>query len=148
MSAYSFLDVDAVLVGAPFGHIDLGSGNANSEEGLEWSYDKPRTSKVIGADSNGMIVVNADRSGTIRVRLLETSPANAKLTAAMNAVGFSTSLHGQAVLTIRNRANETMVVASEVSFADVPGDVFGAEPGVKEWVFNAIRIEVMRGEYR
>lgn len=143
---YSFMDVTATLVGA--GTIDLGYGATVAEEGIEWDYETDRGTMTIGADGEGMHVLSANKSGTIKVRLLETSPANAKLTALFNASALSSSAWGQMMLTIHNSADDTTTVARQVAFKGLMGDGYSATGArVKEWVFNAVKIDTVRGTY-
>ncbi len=143
---YSFQDVTCTLTGGAV--IDLGYGATVAEEGIEWDYDSERGSMTIGADGEGMHVLSANKSGTIKVRLLETSPVNAKLTALFNAEQLSSSAWGKSAITIQNSADGTTTVARQVAFKGLPGDGYSATGArVKEWVFNAIKIDTVRGVY-
>ena len=84
MATYSFLDVTASLTG-PTGVIDLGQGSANSEEGITQTMGGNKNTMTIGADGEVMHSLHADKSGTITVTLLKTSPVNKKLSLAYNA---------------------------------------------------------------
>lgn len=75
MSTYSFMDVTATLTG-PTGSIDLGYGSASSEEGIVVAMGGPKNTMTIGADGEVMHSLHADKSGTITVNLLKTSPTN------------------------------------------------------------------------
>lgn len=78
MSTYSFLDVQATLVG-PTGIVQLGYGAAVADEGISIEAAGDKNTMIIGADGEGMHSLHADKSGTVTVRLLKTSPTNAKL---------------------------------------------------------------------
>ncbi len=75
MATYSFMDVSASLTG-PTGKIELGYGSANSEEGITVAMSGPKNTMTIGADGEPMQSLHADKSGTITVNLLKTSPTN------------------------------------------------------------------------
>ena len=81
MSTYSFADVTATFAG-PAGVIDLGFGSAVSKEGITVSLANSRNTMTVGADGEVMHSLKADKSGTVTVRLMGTSPANALLQAA------------------------------------------------------------------
>ena len=94
-NTYSFADVAATLVG-PTGIVDLGYGAAVAEEGITIEPAGDKNTMLIGADGEGMHSLHADKSGTITVRLLKTSPTNLKLQAMYNAQTLNGALHGQA----------------------------------------------------
>ena len=81
MATYSFMDVTASLSG-PTGEIDLGYGSASSEEGITVAMGGPKNTMTIGADGEVMHRLHADKSGTVTVNLLKTSPTNKKLSLA------------------------------------------------------------------
>ena len=147
MSTYSFLDVSATLAG-PTGVIDLGYGAAASKEGISFEYSQPRNNKTVGADGEIMHSLRADKSGTMTVRLLYTSPANAKLKAMFNAQSLSSSLWGNNVLTVINKGNLDTIVARSVAFQGLPSQTFSEDgQGVLEWTFDCGKIDTLSGTY-
>lgn len=90
MSTYSFLDVSANITGVG-GSIDLGNGAATSDEGIVVAMGGDKNTMVTGADGEGMHSLHADKSGTITVNLLKTSPTNAKLSVMYNAQSLSSA---------------------------------------------------------
>lgn len=78
MSTYSFLDVNATLTCAD-ATIDLGYGAAIADEGISFAMANDKNSMTIGADGEGMHSLHCDNSGQVTIRLLKTSPANARL---------------------------------------------------------------------
>lgn len=147
MATYSFMDVTATLAG-PTGVIDLGYGSAVSKEGVSFEYGQPRNNMTPGADGEVMHSLRAAKHGAITVRLLYTSPVNAKLKAMFNAQSLSASLWGNNVLTIMNKGNQDTVVARSVAFQGLPAQTF-AEDGqpVLEWVFDCGKIDTLSGTY-
>ncbi|HGG5994045.1 TPA: phage protein [Salmonella enterica subsp. diarizonae serovar 61:r:z53] len=100
-STYSFMDVTASLSG-PTGEIDLGYGSASSEEGITVAMGGPKNTMTIGADGEVMHSLHEDKSGTVTVNLLKTSPTNKKLSLAYNAQSQSSGTWGNNVIVIRN----------------------------------------------
>lgn len=147
MATYSFMDVTASFAG-PTGVIDLGYGSASAKEGISYEFGQPRNNKTVGADGEVMHSLRADKSGTITVRLLYTSPVNAKLKAMFNAQSLSSSVWGNNVITILNKGNTDTVVARSVAFQGLPSQTF-AEDGqpVLEWVFDCGKIDTQSGTY-
>lgn len=146
MATYSFQDVTASLTG-PTGVIDLGFGSAVTKEGITVSQTNTRNTLTVGADGEYMHSLKADKSGTITVRLLLTSPVNAKLQTAYDAQALSSSLWGNNVITIRNKGNSETVVARGCAFQKQPDLVYAEEGQMREWVFDCGKIDIVTGEY-
>lgn len=146
MATYSFMDVTASLTG-PTGVVDLGYGAAVAKEGITVALANARNTMTIGADGEGMHSLKADKSGTVTVRVLQTSSVNAKLQALYNAQALSSSLWGQNVITIRNKANSETTVCRSCAFQK-QGDITYSEEGqMREWVFDCVKIDTVTGEY-
>src|SRR5690349_2622434 len=94
---YSFLNVQATIAG-PGGNFNLGNGAGASEEGITVEPAGDKSTMTIGADGSGMHSLHADKSGTVMVRLLKTSPQNAKLQAMYDLQTADSRLHGQNVI--------------------------------------------------
>lgn len=139
MNVYSFLDVVATLVG-PGGAISIGSGAGVGEEGISIEYTDDLDSMLIGADGKGQHGLSANRSGSITVRLLKTSPVNQQLMAMAEFQSASASTHGQNTLVISDVSRNDVVTAKLVAFARRPSLTFAKDPGLNEWRFNAIEI--------
>lgn len=146
MATYSFQDVTASLSG-PSGVIDLGFGSAVTKEGITVSLAQTRNTMTGSADGEYMHSLKADKTGTITIRLLYTSPVNAKLQTAFNAQQQSSSLWGNNVITIRNKGNSETVVARGCAFQRQPDIVYSEEGQVREWVFDCGKIDTVTGEY-
>lgn len=140
MSTYSFMDVVATLTGAA-GFIDLGYGASAAEEGITLSMAGDKNTMTIGADGEGMHSLHADKSGTITVRLLKTSPANAKLLAAYDLQTASPTLHGQNVLVVAMPRVGELHTARSVAFKKRPDFTFAKDGQIVEWTFDALKID-------
>lgn len=119
MATYSFMDVTASLSG-PTGEIDLGYGSASSEEGITVAMGGPKNTMTIGADGEVMHSLHADKSGTVTVNLLKTSPTNKKLSLAYNAQSQSSGTWGNNVIVIRNKVSGDIITARSVAFQKQP----------------------------
>ncbi|MFT2253396.1 DUF3277 family protein [Escherichia coli] len=146
MATYSFLDVTATLTG-PTGIIDLGQGSANAEEGITQIMGGNKNTMTIGADGEGMHSLHADKSGTITVTLLKTSPVNKKLSLAYNAQSQSSSTWGKNIIVIRNTASGDISTARECAFQKQPDFNNAKEGGTVAWVFDCIKIDQLLGEF-
>lgn len=136
MNTYSFLDVQAALVG-PGGSIQLGAGSANAEEGITIEPVSEMNKMTIGSDGTPMHSLSADKSGRIVMRYLKTSPTNQKLTAMMNFQRTSSTNHGQNTLTITNIVSGDVYTCQAVAFAHVPNNTYAKDANMIEWNFDA-----------
>lgn len=147
MATYSFQDVTATLVG-PTGVVDLGYGAMAAKEGISIARNQPQNNMTIGADGEGMHSLRTDKSGTVTIRLLYTSPANATLTIMYNAQSLSSSLWGNNVITVINKGNQDATVARSAAFTKLPDKSFGEDgQAYLEWVFDCTRIDNLTGTY-
>ncbi|QXR22321.1 DUF3277 family protein [Citrobacter freundii] len=146
MATYSFLDVTASLTG-PTGVIDLGQGSANSKEGITQTMGGNKNTMTIGADGEVMHSLHADKSGTITVTLLKTSPVNKKLSLAYNAQSQSSATWGNNVIVIRNTASGDISTARSCAFQKQPDFNNAEEGGTVAWVFDCGKIDQLLGEF-
>lgn len=136
---YSFKDVKAAITG-PGGLINLGTSAGPAPEGITVDPKGDINTMTIGADGSGMHSLSADRSGTITVRFLKTSPTNALLMAMYNLQIASGSTHGQNTITISDVARGDVITCENVAFRKAPPINYAVEGGSVEWEFDAIRI--------
>jgi hypothetical protein len=146
MATYSFLDVNATLVGAG-AVIDLGSGSATAEEGISIVAAGDKNTMTIGSDGEGMHSLHADKSGQVTVRLLKTSPKNSQLMALYDAQSLSSSLWGQNLITITNSSSGDTTVARSCAFKKRPDLNYRKDGDIVEWVFDSVKIDGLLGTY-
>jgi hypothetical protein len=145
-NTYSFLNVQASIVG-PGGSFNIGQGAGVSEEGITIEMANDKGTMTIGADGTGMHSLHADKSGTITVRLLKTSPTNAKLMAMYDLQTVDSRLYGQNVITVTDTGGQDSHGARGVGFKKKPSVVYAKEGQMLEWAFNAIAIDSVLGSY-
>jgi hypothetical protein len=136
MTTYSFLEVNAALVG-PGGAINLGQGAAASEEGISIDPTSPINTMTIAADGTPMQSLGADKSGVVTVTLLKTSPTNAKLSAMYALQTASPASHGQNTLTVALTHLGDVITCQQVAFQKAPSLKYAKEGGTNDWVFDA-----------
>lgn len=146
MPTYSFMDVTATYVSAA-GSIDLGYGSANSEEGITIAYAGAKNTMTEGADGEVMHSLHAGKTGTATVNLLKTSPMNKRLNLSYNAESLSSSLWGNGVIVVRNKASGDIITARSVAFQKHPDAVFAKTGNTNAWVFDCGKIDTILGEY-
>lgn len=136
MSTYSFLDVNASLVG-PGGAINLGAGAGNSEEGITIDPTEDVNTMTIGADGTPMHSLHANKSGTVIVRLLKTSPVNERLAQMYALQTASGSTHGANTLSVANPVSQDVITCQQVAFKRAPTLTYAKDGGFNEWAFDA-----------
>ena len=146
MTTYAFQDINCSMAG-PTGFLSLGYGSANSEEGITIEMAGDKNTMTIGADGEGMHSLHADKSGTVIVRLLQTSPQNAKLQAMYDAQTFSSSLHGQNIFVITNSRSGDVTTARSAAFKKKPSLTYAKDGKMREWVFDSLKIDTVLGTY-
>lgn len=146
MATYSFLNVQASLVG-PGGVVDLSSGAGVSEEGITIEMNGDKDTMTIGADGTGMHSLHADKSGTVTIRLLKTSPTNAKLMALYDLQTADSRLHGQNVITVVDTGSNDNTACRGAAFRKKPTVTYAKEGQFMEWSFNVVYIDTVLGTY-
>lgn len=146
MNTYSFMDVAATLVG-PTGEVDLGYGAGVAEEGIGIAMVGDKNTMTIGADGEGMHSLHASKAGTVTVRLLKTSPNNAKLQAHYDAQSLDARLWGQNVIVVRQTAAGDIATARSCAFKKNPDLAYKQDGDFMEWVFDSIKIDRVLGTY-
>ena len=146
MATYSFMDVQASLVG-PTGVCSFGYGAAVADEGISIEMAGDKNTMLIGADGEGMHSLHADKSGTVTVRLLKTSPQNAVLQAMYDAQTITSALHGKNIITVTNPASGDITVARSCAFKRKPAIAYKKDGDIIEWAFDSIKIDTILGTF-
>jgi hypothetical protein len=144
MPSYSFLDVQATLIG-PGGAIPLGNSSGAAEEGIDVVMSEEKNTMTVGADGSVMHSLHAQKSGTVTVRLLKTSPINAALAAMYNLQTTSSANHGRNTLAITDLQRGDFISCQQVAFAKQPDLKYAKDGGINEWVFHAGTINELLG---
>ena len=144
MPTYSFIAVGAALDG-PGGNINFGYGAAVAEEGITVERTEDRNQMTIGADGEVMHSLHAGSSGTLRVRLLKTSPTNALLQAMLNYQSLSGADWGNNTVQVRDFQRGDTVTCRDVAFTGHPSLSWGKQGNINEWTFHAGHVDIQLG---
>ncbi len=142
MSAYSFLNVQASIVG-PGLATQIGSSAAAAKEGLSTSFEEDKTTVTTGADGAIMTSVRASMTGRITVRLLKTSPINAVLSSAFNFQRQGAANAGQNNIQVVDKIRGDVVTGRQMSFVKFPDNNWSEEGNILEWQFVGIVNEIL-----
>lgn len=145
-NTYSFLNVLASITG-PGGSFNIGQGAAVSEEGITVDMVDDKDAMTIGADGIGMHSLRASKAGTLTVRLLKTSPQNAKLMAMYDLQATDSTLWGQNVVTVTDSGGNDSTTGRGVAFTKKPSIVYSKDGQMMEWKFNCVAIDTVLGTY-
>lgn len=144
MATYSFLDVGASIVG-PGGSFQLGSGAGVADEGITAEYAEDKNSMSVGADGQVMHSLHAAKHGTMTVRLLKTSPTNAKLSQMYAAQSVSSALWGQNIITVNDSARGDLASGRQCAFKKHTGVTWAKDPNMNEWAFDVGLLDILLG---
>lgn len=144
MPTYSFLDVNATLR-APNGVVSLGAGAGSAEEGITTAMAEDKNTQTTGADGKVMNSLHAANKGTITVRLLKTSPANAQLARMYAEQRQSSANWGQNTIVVSDTARGDFITAAECAFKKFPDIVYSKDGNMNEWTFDAGDIDQVLG---
>lgn len=144
MSAYSFLNIVAAIVG-PGAAFNLGVGAAVAEEGITIAPAEDKNSMIIGADGRGQHTLIASNAGLVTVRLLKVSPTNGLLQLAYDLQSASSALWGQNLITIADTARLELTTCQSCSFKKKPEIVYDKAGPMLEWTFDSLAINTVLG---
>lgn len=137
MSAYSFINVQASIVG-PGIVAQIGSSAGSGKDGISTSFDQDKGSVVTGADGQIMTSLHAAQTGKMTIRLLKTSPINALLSAAYALQRSSAALWGLNTILVVDKVRGDVAVGRQMQFVKFPDNSWAEEGNIIEWVFQGI----------
>jgi hypothetical protein len=144
MTAYSFSDVNATIVG-PGGIVSLGNGAAPAEEGITIDMEEDKDRMVVGADGTPMHTLHAGKQGMATIRLLKQSPANALLQAMYDIQTLSSATWGINTLVVSNTAAGDIITCRSVAFRRQAPITYAKDANVNEWQFHCGAIDRVLG---
>lgn len=145
MAAYSFLDVQANIVG-PNGVLVLGNGAGAAEEGISYQMAEEKNTLITGADGSPMHSLHAGKPGIITVRLLKTSPYNKSLQNLYLPQSLSSALWGQNTITISETYRGDLVIGRLCAFKKTPDNAYAKDAGILEWSWDVGYLDVLLGD--
>ena len=91
--------------------------------------------------------LHCDNSGQVTIRLLKTSPANAKLSDLYDLQKSNTKKWGKNTITFNHVGSGDNGTASKCAFKKRPDLKYAKDGDIVEWVFDAIKLEIKQGAY-
>jgi hypothetical protein len=142
MGAYSFINVSANITG-PGGNIAIGSSAGAAKEGISTAFDEDKVGTITGADGSIMHSLHAGMTGTVHVRLLKTSPANAALNQMFNFQRATAGNTGQNTIVVTDVVRGDVVTGRAMAFIKHPDNSWAEEGNTVEWTFRGIVNETL-----
>jgi hypothetical protein len=142
MSAYSFLNVQASIIG-PGLNAQIGSSAGSAKEGISTEFDEDKGAIVTGADGSIMTTLRATQTGRCIVRLLKTSPYNAVLSSAYAFQRQSAANWGNNLIRIVDKARGDVATGRQMMFVRFPGITWAEDGNINEWTFQGILNELL-----
>lgn len=131
-SAYSFTNVSATVDGRQV------QGPWDGDDALVVTPGADRGTGLVGADGSGIFSISADKSATISVKLMHTSPTHRLLVEKMKrqqALGAAaSSFPFQFIDTVSGEGGS----ADKCYIMTAPADSKGKNATVREWVLWAV----------
>lgn len=146
MTAYSFKDVQATIVG-PGGAFALG-GDADvgvDAGGITIDYVQDRDTMTIGADGAAMHSLHAGSGSNVLVRLQKTSAVNQMLSAMYDLQISSSTLWGINTIVVTNIAMGDVTTCLKAAFRRAPPLTYATDGTSVEWGFNCGKTYSMLG---
>ena len=136
MSAYSFMDVVASIIG-PGGSISLGQAEAGvSDEGITVTHSEDKSTMSVGADGAVMHSLHAAEPGTVSIRLQKTSPSNNLLMSLYNYQRLSSLYWGTTTIVVSNPVLGDTATCVKCAFKKAPDFANPKIAGTVEWMFD------------
>lgn len=136
MGAYSFLDVQAAIVG-PGGAFTIGSDRAIANEGITIAFIGDRNTLTTGAGQGVMHSLHAARPAIFTIRLLKTDPANSLLSVMFDLQTSSSALWGINTILVSDLQRGDVASGRQCAFQKFPDNTYATEGNTLEWVFQA-----------
>lgn len=133
---YSADEVIVVVGGVPL------SGFADGTF-VNVSRDEQAFTKVTGADGTVSRAKTANKSGTITITLLSTSPSNDILTGF--AVADEETSDGVVAVLVKDLSGRTVHASSAAWIQQIPDDEKSKDVGEREWVLDCAKITSFLG---
>lgn len=136
MDSYAFDQVIPI-----FGAVPL-SGFADGDDAISVGRRVDTFSMVVGADGRGVAIRNADLSGEIVLKLLQTSPSNLYLSALLQAqeAGFFVAKP----FLLMDVGNTIQLAAASKCIIMKPAEqVYGQGQNAREWTLIAEDLEMI-----
>ena len=145
MATYSLKDLVGTIAG-PGGAVPLAGDEAGlADEGVTIVPTGDKNVMTPGGDGAVMHSLRADRSGTVTVNTLKTSPLNAQLQVMYNYQTSSAKYHGKNVINFTHTVSGDVIVCEEAAFAKQPDINYATEGGLVAWTFHAGKIHSLLG---
>ncbi len=136
---YGFQNINVIVEGVPL--LDFAPG----DDVVKCEFKEDQASDEVGADGNMMIVITADRSGIITVKLQQASRSNPYLMGLAIAQGAMLPTAGRLAIKMQDAMRQD-IGQGTFGYLVKPADmVRGAKANAVEWKFRTQRLDMFLG---
>jgi len=139
MKRYSFQDTVMVINGVEI------TGWADGDDVIDIERRSDSVTDKMGADGQMMISVGTDKSGTVKVKLMQTSPSNAMLTNIMSLQEASGSLFVPVVVKFQDTYRQDLAIGTQGYLKKPSKLTRGAGGNTQEWEIVVERLDLAFG---
>lgn len=109
------------------------------------AYNSDMTTEKVGCDGKLAISVTPDRTGTVKIELMQTSETTRILSAILAAQNNSgdTSKIVRAAFAIADKSGSVLCTAQDCYIKTAPEVVLGVEQNTHEWTFYSSKIDFL-----
>jgi hypothetical protein len=140
-SVYSFSNVSVIYNGIQI------EGFYQGDDLVRIATNNPLVTTQVGADGSGTFNVSGDRSGTITLKLLSSSPSNDLLAADWALISSRSSLISTAIRLVYVRhSNGNALATGLFAVSAPPADFqFGEKDTGRTWILSSTDIVIVAG---
>jgi hypothetical protein len=139
MKRYSFQDTVMVVNGVEI------TGWADGDDVIDIERRNDSITDKMGADGGMMISVGTDKSGSVKVKLMQTSPSNAFLTGIMSLQEASGSLFVPVFVKFQDTYRQDLAIGTQGYLKKPAKLTRGAQGNTQEWEIVVERLDLAFG---
>lgn len=137
MKTYDFKSV-AVIIGGR-----IMSGFAEGDDAIQIGFDNNHWSTQVGADGEVTRSKGNNNTGTLKIKLQQTSESNDVLSAFYQSDRLANS--GKFPLMVKDNSGTSLYVAEDAWIEKVADSSFGANAGDREWTIKIANLVATLG---
>ena len=137
VSTYSAVNLIVTFAGVTF------EGFADGDDVITVERNNPSMSQTVGMQGDAVYAQTADKSGMVKIKLLQNSATNTLLTAKIQASEAGAIFSAPLIITEAN--SDAKVTAMKAVLEGQPTFVRGANTNTVEWTFLSADIQIAHG---
>jgi phage terminase large subunit-like protein len=140
MRQYSFINTAVVVSGVEI------TGWAEGDDVIDIQHAADAISSTVGAGGEMVTSISADRSGTIKFKLQQTSPSNKFLNDLLDAQRLGSASFAPIQIKFQDLGRNDVADGASCYIKKSAGIKRGAKANSQEWEFVAERLDLVYGD--